>query len=212
VFVLDGAGNFLGTSAALRQAVAEDRVPLAVETFEWSHGDGRLFADQIDYAHAREEGCALAARIRAQREAFPAGKVYLIGHSAGCGVELATAEALPPGYVDRAVLLAPDISACYDLRPALRSCRIDVFYSERDRAILGLGTTLLGTADRHRTAAAGRVGFRPVVERPEDPALYTRLRQHPWDPVTEWTGNNGGHYGSYEVPFLRAYVLPLLVD
>jgi pimeloyl-ACP methyl ester carboxylesterase len=209
---MDGAGNYLGTSAALRQAVGEERLPLVVETVLWSHGDGRVFADQIDYAHARDEGCLLAARIRAYRGACPNVRVYLIGHSAGCAVALAAAEALPAGYIAHAVLLAPSVSACYDLRPALRSCRLDVFYSTKDRAVLGLGMALLGTADRQRTAAAGRVGFRPIVESPEDLALYTRLQQHPWDPVTSWTGNEGGHYGSYEVPFLRAYVLPLLVD
>jgi pimeloyl-ACP methyl ester carboxylesterase len=210
--VLDGAGNFLGTSAALRQAVGEAKLPLAVQTVLWSHGDGRVFADQIDYDHARDVGCQLAARIRTYREEFPNGKIYLIGHSAGCAVALAAAEALPPRSIERAVLLAPSVSACYDLRPALRSCRLDVFYSGKDRALLGLGMALLGTADRQRTAAAGRVGFQPIVEGPEDLALYTRLQQHPWDPVTSWTGNEGGHYASYEVPFLRAYVLPLLVN
>ena len=47
---------------------------------------------------------------------------------------------------------------------------------------------------------------------PEDAALYSKLRQHPWNSGLAWTGNRGGHYGSYEPGFLQAFVLPLLDD
>ncbi len=43
----------------------------------------------------------------------------------------------------------------------------------------------------------------------EDTVLYGKLRQHPWSRDLLWTGNRGGHYGSYQPPFLRAYVLPI---
>ena len=46
---------------------------------------------------------------------------------------------------------------------------------------------------------------------PPDAVLYGKLRQHPWDPVVAWSGHGGGHYGSNQAGFLRAYVLPLLV-
>jgi hypothetical protein len=70
---------------------------------------------------------------------------------------------------------------------------------------------VVGTADgRWLSAAAGRVGFDPVIEAPADAALYARLRQHAWDPCIKWTGNRGGHYGSHQPAFLRAYVVPLL--
>src|SRR5262249_28391444 len=51
VLVADGAGGFEGTSAALRQAVADEGLPLCVETAAWSHGYGRGLADQIDYCY-----------------------------------------------------------------------------------------------------------------------------------------------------------------
>ena len=57
---------------------------------------------------------------------------------------------------------------------------------------------------------AGRVGFSPPCPSAADTVLYARLRQHAWDPSVEWTGNNGGHYGSHHPQFMRAYVLPLL--
>jgi pimeloyl-ACP methyl ester carboxylesterase len=212
VFTLDGSGNFQGTSAALRQALAEQRVPIRQETVVWSHGFGRVLADQIDYAHARAEGLKLAARVAALRQSCPETAVFLVGHSAGCGVVLAAAEALPPQCVDSIVLLSPSVSADYDLRPALRSVRryVDVFASERDLAVLGVGTGLVGTADRKWTAPGGRTGFCPQVATPEDAALYQKLRQHPWHPCLAWTGHTGGHYGAVQPTFMRAYVVPLL--
>src|SRR5262249_10271481 len=144
----------------------------------------------------------------------PGCKVWFLSHSAGSQVVLAAAENLPPESVERIVLLAPSVSADYDLRQALACARrgIDVFWRERDWWALGVGTGVVGTADRRWTEPAGRVGFRPVVCDDADAALYTRLRQYPWDPCVEWTGNRGGHYAAYQPTFLRFYVLPLLTD
>lgn len=213
VFVVDGAGGFEATSAALRQALGESECGLGLESFWWSHGYGRVVADQVDHAHAQAEGERLAARVCALRRLCPDAEVYLVGHSAGSAVVLAAAEALPPGSVDRIVLLAPSVSACYDLRPALQTSRagIDVFYSTRDVAYLGVGTTLFGTADRHRLCpAAGRVGFHSYISTPADAALYAGLRQHAWHPGIEWTGHHGGHNGAYQLDHLRYFVVPLL--
>jgi hypothetical protein len=120
---------------------------------------------------------------------------------------------LPTDSVDRMILLAPSVCVTYDLCPSLRTarCGIDVFYSEKDSVILGLGTQIVGTADHYCRTAAGQYGFRPVIACPADAVLYGRLRQHPWDPVVAWSGHGGGHYGCNQAGFLRAYVLPLLV-
>jgi pimeloyl-ACP methyl ester carboxylesterase len=211
IFTADGAGGFGTTTSALRQAIAEEGLPLCVEMVPWSHGYGRGLADQMDFGHAREEGACLAGQILARRQSCPGGAIFLVAHSAGSAVVLTAAEALPPDSIDGIVLLAPSVSADYDLRPALRSTRrgIDVFCSERDVFFLGFGVSVVGTADRHWSAAAGRVGFRPVIATPEDAALYTRLRQHPWHPCVAWTGNPGGHYSCHSPGYLRAYVLPV---
>jgi pimeloyl-ACP methyl ester carboxylesterase len=212
VYCVDGAGGFQATSIPLSETIAGQRLPLRVEAVDWSHGWCRVYADQTDFAHARAQGRCLAERVAAYRRAAPAGEVYLVGHSAGCTVALAAVEALPPGYVDRVVLLSPALSADYDLRPALRSarCGVDVFSSERDWFYLGLGIGLVGTADRRWGAASGRVGFRPSPATLQDAALYAKLRQHPWNRCQAWTGNLGGHYGAQEPAFLRTFVLPLL--
>jgi pimeloyl-ACP methyl ester carboxylesterase len=212
VFVADGAGGFHGTSDALRRVLAEEGVPLAVEAVDWSHGYGRIVADQTDVCHTRAEGLRLAGRIAAYRQACPHGAVYLVGHSAGSAVVLAAAELLPAGTVDRVVLMAASVSEDYDLRPALIAARdgIDNFASDHDDFYLGLGIAVFGTADRRWTAAAGRVGFRPVGCTPQDTALYQKLHEHPWQPCLAWTGNTGGHSGAYQPGYLRAFVLPLL--
>jgi pimeloyl-ACP methyl ester carboxylesterase len=212
VFAADGAGDFHATSLSLCRVVSDCSLPLRVQPFEWSHGFGRIFADQIDHAHARAAGCQLAAQVEAYHRACPEHAIYLVGHSAGSLVVLTAAEALPPGTVERIVLLAPSVSAGYDLRPALCHARegIDVFYSPRDWWFLGVGTTLVGTADGGWHCPAGRIGFRPLEETPEDGVLYSKLRQHAWHPCVEWAGNHGGHYGGYQPDYLRAYVLPLL--
>ncbi len=211
VLVLDGAGDFQATTGALQDAVRAEGAPLWVESVPWSHGFGRILADEIDQGHIRCAGRELAGRVTAYRRQCPGLPIHLVGHSAGTAVILSAAALLPPNSVDHVVLLAPSVSADYDLRLVLRCARggVDVFYSQRDIGYLGLWTSVVGTADRRWAAAAGRVGFRPQIASPEDQALLTRLRQHPWDASVAWTGNAGGHYGSHHVCYLRAYVLPL---
>jgi pimeloyl-ACP methyl ester carboxylesterase len=212
VFVANGSGDFRTVSATLAQAIAETCTPLQVETFVWSHGWGRMVIDHVHHANHLEQGRRLAAEVAAYRRAYPQRRVYLIGHSAGSAVVLAAAEQLPPDSVDRIILLGPSVCVTYDLRPALRAvrCSIEAFYSSEDRLVLGLGMMIVGTAEGGCRRPAGRCGFTPVLSCPEDAALYRKLRQHPWDPVVEWTGNDGGHYGNNRADFVRAYVLPLL--
>jgi pimeloyl-ACP methyl ester carboxylesterase len=213
VFVANGSGDFRTVSGNLSQVVAQTGTSLQVEAFVWSQGYGRYVADHTGHANHIAQGRRLAAEVAAYHQSCPGRRVYLIGHSAGSAVVLAAAEMLPPDSVERIILLAPSVCVTYDLRPALRTARlgIDSFNSDQDRVILGLCMQIVGTADHGCRQAAGRHGFTPVLVCPTDAALYAKLRQHPWDPVVEWSGNNGGHYGSNQAGFLRAYVLPLLV-
>jgi pimeloyl-ACP methyl ester carboxylesterase len=213
VFVANGSGDFRTVSANLGRVVAEGQAPLQVVTVLWSHGLGRYVTDHVDHANHVARGARLAEEVAAYRVAHPGRKVCLVGHSAGCAVVLAAAERLPPGGVDRVVLLAPSVCVSYDLRPALRASRrgIDAFHSAEDRVILGLGMRIVGTADRRCRTAAGQCGFTPVLYGPADAALYGKLRQHPWGPAAARSGHDGGHYGWHRVGFLRSHVLPLLL-
>ena len=86
---------------------------------------------------------------------------------------------------------------------------IDVFCSRQDYWYLGVGILLLSPF-QGCYPVAGYGGFEPAGATPEDSSLYANLRQYHWQPGLEWTGNNGGHYGSYQQGFLRSVVLPLL--
>jgi pimeloyl-ACP methyl ester carboxylesterase len=211
VFAINGSGSLQATSTALAKAVADAGLPLAVVTVEWSQGS--VVADQTDWRHAREQGCRLAGQIASYRQANPGQAIYLVAHSAGSGVALTAAATVPPGSVNRVILLAPSVSADYDLRPALRGTQdgIDVFYSRRDAFALGFGVRLVGTSDGCRGCrAAGRVGFRAQAESAEDAVLYAKLTQHPWERCQARLGNHGFHMGAVRPRFLHTCVLPLL--
>ena len=213
IFAADGAGNFQASSQHVREVVEHDHLPLQVVTFEWSHGYGRIIADQVGYTHARSEGCRLAHEVRQFRAEHPGVPVHLLGHSAGSAVVIAALEFLPPNTVDRVVLFSPSMSADYDLRPALHAVRggLHVFHSRRDTRYLGLWTGILGNSDRHRGPSSGRVGFHLPTLCPEDLPITNKLYQRAWRPDDLLLGNDGKHYGNYQPHFVRAHVLPLFL-
>jgi pimeloyl-ACP methyl ester carboxylesterase len=214
VYVVDGAGGFAATSRTVAKTIAEENMPLEVRSFRWTHGYCRVISDQVHAAHVRREGRKLAEVIASCRQEYPALPIFIVAHSAGCAVVLIAAENLPPNTVERIVLLAPAVSIKRDLKPGLRcACQgVDVFISDYDWAWLGLGTLVAGTTDRRwAMRAAGKAGFQPPLVGGEEEALFSKLRQYPWDPSLMWTGHNGGHYGAYQPGFLRIFVLPLLV-
>jgi hypothetical protein len=212
VFCADGAGGLGETTDTLAHVIAAEGVPLRVERVEWSHGAGRFLIDHLDRRNLQLKGESLAREARQLKMRAPESRICFVGQSAGCAVLLLAAEAMPADSVDRVVLLAPSVSSRYDLRPALRATRegIDVFYSERDWFVLGLGMAFSGTTDGQLPPVAGRVGFRTNVANTSDEALYARLRQHPWSPEVEQTGRTGGHYGALEDRHVRGRILPML--
>jgi pimeloyl-ACP methyl ester carboxylesterase len=212
LFVADGAGDYRACSNRMRDTVRADGLPLEVVTFVWSHGYLRNFADHTDYAFARFRGRELAERVLEQRQARPDLPVSLVGHSAGCGVVLAAAEQLPPDTIERIILLAPSVSADYDVRPALHAARlgIDNFFSPEDWLWLGLFIDLVGAMDdRSSTRTAGRYGFTVTSGDDADQPLWSKLRQHRWKPELWPLGHDGEHYGAYQPDHLRRFVLPL---
>lgn len=214
VLIADGAGDYRGLSTAMSQAVIEAELPLVVEPACWSHGFRRIVADQVDLAHSRAQGQRLASKVLAYREACPSRPVYLMAHSAGALVVLAAADHLPPGSVERIVLLAPAASAYADLRPALRCSRqgVDVFHSCRDRCAWCVGFVLIGAEGHLWPRVSGRIGFlEPKQVTEEEAVLYSKLRQYAWNASWSWTGHDGGHYGIRQPGFLRHVVLPMLV-
>ncbi len=181
-------------------------------TVEWSHGFGRIIADQVGYAHARLQGEKLAQIVCQYKAEHPGVPVYLLAHSAGSAVLITALENLPPNSIERAFLLAPSLSAAYDVRPALHAvrCGLHVFYSRRDTAYLGIWTGVLGNSDRRWGPSSGRIGFQCIATGPEDSQLYGKLHQRPWEPGDRAAGNDGKHYGDYQPDFVRSHIVPLL--
>ena len=214
VLVADGAGDFRATSEALCNEIKAEKLPLRVETFVWSHGYLRVLADQLDQGYARRQGQRLAELIACVRRAAPQQRIIVVAHSAGSAVVLEAAAGLPPNTLDRIVLLAPSVPTDFDLRPALRCVReeIDVFSSSNDRGYLRTSDFFTSLARCRFCTAAGSTGFQPILEMPEDVALYQKLRDFPWEPRLIWTGHDGGHFGYYQQGYLRNFVLPLLGD
>ena len=212
VFVADGAGNFQAVSRTLSELFEQEKVPIHVVTFEWSHGYGRILADQLGFNYAVAKGKQLAEEVDAYAAAHPHMPLYMIGHSAGSTVILSALEHMRPGLIERAFLLSPAVSSTYDIRPAVDNVSrgLHVYYSRHDYWYLGFATHFLGTADRKFVhPASGRVGFQLPVDC-GDFALQAKLIQRPWQRVDIQTGNLGGHYGNYVPAFMKRHLLPLL--
>jgi pimeloyl-ACP methyl ester carboxylesterase len=189
VFVLDGSGDLTGTYDSLARVASGD-ASMTVTRVRWTQGG--VFRDLRGRGGHQDNGRRLADSVLAWRQANPKGRVCLVAHSAGAAVALAAAESLPPGAVDRIVLLAPAVSRDYSLGQALACSRegIDCYYSNRDG--VNLGVALAGTTDGRFLSVAGRSGFRSAQE---------GLRQ---------VSYGGGHFACTAPDFLRSNVLPLL--
>lgn len=213
VMVVDGAGGGQHTTSAFRNAINEAGLPWRVERLQWTHGSRRYFADHTDQVNTARAGECLALTILHYRQTYPNATLYVVGHSAGTAVVVEGMMRLPPDTVDQVLLLAPTVSATYDIRPTLRAARggVDVFCSRRD--MVNVGVAMIGTADRRWfEGVAGREGFTGAPACPGDAALYLRLRHHPWSPEQSRIGHNGGHYGSYDGTFLKMVVLPMMAS
>lgn len=212
VFVVDGAGRFQTTSQNMREVIEAAAAPLVVHTHEWGHGFLRILQDHLDADHMQATAQELAQDLEKTRQRVGASvPIYVVSQSAGCALAVYAAEKLPPDTIDRLILLAPPMSADYDLRPALRATRhsIDSFCSHRDLFILGVCTTVFGTSDGCRSAPAGRVGFR-LPQDGSDRHQYNKLRQYSWQHEMGATGYHGGHLCINRAAFMQSYVLPLL--
>jgi hypothetical protein len=207
LWVVDGAGDIHGCSTGLKHAAAMYGLAIEFAVINWGHGYRTIVKDQIDFAHAKRQGVWLADEIARSRREQPGRRIVLLAHSAGPAVALPAAERLPPGTLDRIILLAPSISTGYDVRPALAASRegMDVFCSRRDIWALGFGIRLVKTTDNRKTGdAAGRYGFK-IGD------CDGRLRQYFWSRDLAWTGHDGGHYGSYAPAHAKLFLFPKIL-
>jgi hypothetical protein len=213
VFVVEGIGGLDFVARAAQSSLIHAGLPHEVRIFTWTHGEGHFLKDLQDTGHVLQKADELAAEVLRAKERDARRPVYLVGKSGGAGVVLAAAERLPPGTLERIVLLSAAVSPTYDLRPALRATRAEIvsFCSGYDQLVLGWGTRQFGTIDRVYGPSAGLNGFRvPLNLTPEDQWLYERLVQIPWRASMIREGNLGTHTGTSMPAFIGKEVAPWL--
>jgi pimeloyl-ACP methyl ester carboxylesterase len=212
IYALDGVGGADFTSRVVTKTFREAGVRAAIRRFDWSHGFGRWHADLTDDENLRARATELAALIAQRKARWPDSPVHIIAKSGGTAVALMALDQLPPSTVERVVLLAPAVSPAYDLAPALRAVRTEMvsFWSPRDRLVLGVGTSIFGTAGGEPEDSAGYVGFDKPGEATRE--AYLKLRQIEWTPEMAKSFNFGTHLGPSMPAFVREYVAPLFLD
>jgi pimeloyl-ACP methyl ester carboxylesterase len=212
VFVVGGVGGVDPLQSWAQVALPLAGMPHEVRVFEWTHGKFRYLRDLQDTRYLKDKAAELAAQVLAVKEDDPSRPVFLMGHSAGAALVLEAAGDLPPGTLDRVILLSAAVSPGYDLRPALRATRGEVvsFNSPLDCFMLSFGTSFFGTVDRYYVNAAGMEGFKAPDDLDEEGRrLYGRLVQSAWS--AEMFFERGCWHNSTCMPlFLGRQVTPWL--
>jgi pimeloyl-ACP methyl ester carboxylesterase len=121
-----------------------------------------LVVNQTNVIGNRLAASRIARTIEQYQDSYPGRPVFVIGHSGGGGVAVFIAEAMEDDHkLDGLLLLAPSISAGYDLSKAAANCRQGIvnFYNPDD-GLLSLGTVFIGNVDGAHDVGAGLNGFR----------------------------------------------------
>jgi pimeloyl-ACP methyl ester carboxylesterase len=213
VFVVGGVGGVDPLQRWAEVALPLAGVPHEIRVFEWTHGKFHMLRDLQDTRYLQEKAAELADQVRAVHADDPSRPVFLMGHSAGAALVLATAAQLPPASVERIILLSAAVSPTYELRPALRATHGEIvaFHSPLDVFMLHFGTGMFGTTDRYYENAAGLVGFQiPDDLDAEGRRLYGRLVQSGWKPEM-WLERRCWHNSTCMPLFLGRQVTPWLL-
>jgi pimeloyl-ACP methyl ester carboxylesterase len=166
-----------------------------------------LAVNETNVLGNRAWGKRIAKEIAAYQQQFPGRRIYMIGQSGGAGVSIFTAEALADlqaAPIEGLVLLDASVSNDYNLTKALSVCREGIvnFYNEKDTALLGFGTAVMGNVDGGHAPSAGRVGFKGQY-----PKLYNvRIRPDMIDDFAD------PHFADCSQAFASQYLAPWIID
>ena len=204
IFLLGGINDIWVVGRAWRRWLPAAGLPHRFELIRWQQGFRAVltFADLWRTDHHRQVATDLAVRIRETQAAFPGEPIHILAHSAGTAIAAYALEQLTPAEaVTSAALVGSGLSPDYDLSEALHRTVAGILTVESrlDALFLGVGTRLLGTADRRWSFAAGMVGFHP----PSDPAVADKLHRTQWSPRFLRQGWLGGHISIASPWFIR---------
>ena len=198
-----GAWQFIETKKGLHDA----KVDMAVDIIEW--GDSLdILGNLTNLSRNREKAQRIARRIADYHQQYSDAPAILLGFSAGGGMALFVAEALPNDLVlDRIIIAGAAISPNYDLTSAIAHSRRPVvnFYSRADWFMLDWGTRVFGTMDRAHTESAGVAGF---LDDRGNLLSDPRLVQIPWTPDQWRVGHRGDHTGWLARGWARVMLAP----
>jgi pimeloyl-ACP methyl ester carboxylesterase len=197
VIILPGIEGISQANINVRKGLLQAGVRKAIMIYSWNRPG--VIVNQVDFVGNRIAGAFVARVVKQYQDLYPGKPVHIIGHSGGGGIAVFAAESMGnEGKVDGLVLLAASISKNYDLTKALRNTRDGVvnFYNPSDSALLGAGTTLMGTVDGDHAPAAGLNGF----ERSFPGLVQRRVSSAGGDP----------HYAATKPWFVASHVAPLV--
>ena len=221
VIILPGIQGNGSINEDIRQGLIGAGIQCAVEIRQWGFliPGVKLLVNQVNVPGNRAAGKKIAEQIAAYQSRHPDRPVYIIGHSGGAGVGVFALEHLArmsdARPITGAVLLSASLSSDYDLTTALGQSREGIvnFYNDKDVALLGIGTTLLGNVDGGRSPSAGRTGCSPPgeAENPARRSAYARLYQVRITPDMIYHRLDT-HVATTSRPFIAAHVAEWIMD
>lgn len=204
IFLLGGINDFLFVTRSWTYGLSRAGLPHQLVTLRWQQGilAALTFKDLWNTRHHHEQASRLAEMLRSCRQQKPDEPVHVISHSAGTAITVYALEQLAPDdAITSAILVGSALSPDYNLTAARCGTRQGLLSVESplDCLFLGVGTTLLGTANRKWRPAAGMVGFNHL------PTMTTLRR---WNLADVRFGWLGGHLSVAAPGFSRAILAP----
>ena len=209
---LPGIGGKLPPDILMERGLIFAGVKAQIIIDDWT-GEQRGLSALVNTNRHKFQSARIAKRITELRRAHPTARITVSGHSGGTGIVVWALSQLPEDVlIDDLILVAPALSPGYDLSPALARVRgrCFSFNSLGDVAVLGAGTRTMGTIDRVKTDAAGRVGFTTPATT-QDISQYAKLRQVYYQAEFLKLANNGEHMGAMMSPFAARVLAPVIL-